>query len=119
ASGSNEIDYPGIIHDFFKNKTGFHTSLFNCEGAGLKKRLKDKIAGEQPDVVVAVGGDGTVKLVAELVAGTAAKMAIIPAGSANGMAKELKIPQDPSEALTTLTEAQAHPIHLLKVNNQY
>lgn len=119
ASGNNDIDYHNIIHNFFEGKAGFKASLFNCEGADLKKCLKDKIAHEKPDVVVAVGGDGTVKLVAELVAGTNMKMAIIPAGSANGMAKELNIPQEPLAALETLTTAQAHPIHLLKINNQY
>ncbi len=119
ASGNNDIDYHAIIQDFFKDRSGFHATLFNCEGSDLKKCLKDKIAHEQPDIVVAVGGDGTVKLVAELVAGTDMKLGIIPAGSANGMAKELNISPEPLAALETLVSSQAHPIHLLKVNNQY
>ena len=40
--------------------------------------------------IVAVGGDGTVSLVAKQLLGTNLIMGILPAGSANGMAKELE-----------------------------
>ena len=50
------------------------------------KKLQEII----PDRVVAVGGDGTITLVAKQLIATSTPMGIIPAGSANGMAKELK-----------------------------
>src|SRR3982750_3121449 len=46
----------------------------------------------KPDRVVAVGGDGTVSLVAKQLLNSSIAMGILPASSANGMAKELNIP---------------------------
>ena len=49
--------------------------------------------------VIAVGGDGTVKLAAEQLVHHPISLGIIPMGSANGMARELGIPSQPKEAL--------------------
>jgi diacylglycerol kinase family enzyme len=62
------------------------------------------------EVVFACGGDGTVHDVLQGVAGTEAALAVIPMGSANALARELKIPTDPLAAArgfagTTLLDA--------------
>jgi diacylglycerol kinase (ATP) len=49
--------------------------------------------------VIAVGGDGTVKLVAEQLVHHPTALGIIPMGSANGLARELGIPVHPRDAL--------------------
>ncbi len=51
------------------------------------------------DLVVAWGGDGTVNGVAGAVAGTPVPFAIVPAGSGNGLARDLGVPPDPAAAL--------------------
>ena len=55
------------------------------------------------DVVIAVGGDGTVLGVAEALLGTDVPLAVFPQGSANVMAKELGIPEDLEAALRLVT----------------
>lgn len=60
---------------------------------------KDAAAGNV-DLVVAWGGDGTVNGAATGVTGTNIPLAIIPAGSGNGLARDLQIPFDPAQALT-------------------
>jgi len=50
-------------------------------------------------LVFAWGGDGTVNEVASALAFTGTTLAIIPAGSGNGLATELRIPRDPAAAL--------------------
>jgi len=72
----------------------------------------------KPDRVVAVGGDGTVKMVAELVQGRALPLGIIPAGSANGMARELEIPLVVTEALDVAINGIAQPIDLIRINDK-
>lgn len=52
------------------------------------------------DLVVAAGGDGTVSLVADGLIGQPAPLAIIPAGTANVLARVLGIPQGVPEACT-------------------
>jgi diacylglycerol kinase (ATP) len=54
------------------------------------------------DVVVAVGGDGTVADIATGIFGSSAALAIVPAGSTNIAARSLGIPADPAAALALL-----------------
>ena len=51
------------------------------------------------DLVVAWGGDGTVNGVASALAGTQIPLAIIPGGSGNGLARDLRIPLNARLAL--------------------
>lgn len=68
------------------------------------------------EVVAAVGGDGTVSLLAELLSNTNKMLAIIPAGSANGMARELNIPTDPLKAMEILLSGKPYSIDAIRIN---
>lgn len=51
------------------------------------------------ELLVAWGGDGTVNEVASAVAFSSSTLAIVPAGSGNGLARDLGVPLDPAGAL--------------------
>ena len=59
-------------------------------------------ATEEAEIVVAVGGDGTVSDVATGIFGSNAALGIVPAGSTNIVARSLGIPARPSAALALL-----------------
>ena len=62
------------------------------------------------DVVAAWGGDGTVNGAAAGVAGTGVPLAIIPGGSGNGLARDLSIPFDATQALTIAAAGKVRSI---------
>ena len=69
------------------------------EGPGHALELARAAVAARVALVCAWGGDGTVNEVARAVAGTGTALGIVPAGSGNGLARELGIPWDPTEAL--------------------
>ena len=63
-------------------------------------------------VVIAAGGDGTVRAVAAGMAGSGVRMGIIPVGTGNVLAGNLSIPDDPEEALTVSLGRNHRPVDL-------
>jgi YegS/Rv2252/BmrU family lipid kinase len=57
------------------------------------------------DLVVAVGGDGTVRGCAEGLARTAVPLAVVPLGTANLLARTLRIPRHPRAALAVALDS--------------
>jgi diacylglycerol kinase (ATP) len=117
GSGSHDTDWPRAIDAFFATRPYPTEKIFLQQGCDINI-IKDKINAAAPDRVIAVGGDGTVKLVAECLLHTNIIMGILPAGSANGLAKELGIPVSPEGALEHLLQTGSQKIHLLRINHQ-
>lgn len=117
GSGSHDINLKEVISSHFATKE-VSIELFELPKDCAIEQIKDKIKQEHADRVVAVGGDGTLKLVAECLLNTDVPVGIIPAGSANGMAKELGIPTDIEEALNLVLTGTPHKIHTVKLNNE-
>ncbi len=117
-SGRKKIDREKIIREFcteYRIQAHFYTLGKRNNEAGINEALQQF----KPEVAVAVGGDGTVSLLAGLLAGTGIKMCIVPAGSANGMARELNIPADTVTALQLITEGKTLNCDLLQVNKKW
>ncbi|HPE57579.1 MAG TPA: diacylglycerol kinase family lipid kinase [Bacteroidales bacterium] len=74
------------------DKNRFEYQVRYTEGPGHATELSKEWAGKGADVVVAVGGDGSVNEVARGLVFSTTSLGIIPAGSGNGLAHHLKIP---------------------------
>ena len=67
---------------------------------------------EGASIIIAAGGDGTVRAVAAGMAGSGVRMGIIPVGTGNVLAGNLSIPDDPAHALAVALDANHRPVDL-------
>ncbi|HTE24515.1 diacylglycerol/lipid kinase family protein [Flavitalea sp.] len=119
GSGAGQKDWELIIKDFFQGRSE-QIEFFRLEKDANNKELLLKSIGQfAPDRVIAAGGDGTVKMAAEVILGKNIPLGIIPAGSANGMAKELEIPMEPAAAIELAVTGEPKPLDLIFINEEY
>lgn len=99
-------------------------SKFDCEiiyttGPGHATLLSQQAASKQYDLVIAVGGDGTVNEVGKGLIGTETAMGIIPRGSGNGLARHLKLPSLARKAIEVINDFHTTSIDTIKFNDDY
>lgn len=117
GSGNGEINFTEVIPTYFEDKPNDFEIYTLSTGCTIDK-IKTTIKKSKADRIIAVGGDGTLKLVAECLLETDLPMGIIPAGSANGMARELGIPTDVQQALDLTLNGNPKKIHAVIVNGE-
>lgn len=98
-------EIPDLI-DRMMDKERFECKVCITEYAGHAAELAKACAAQGDDIVVAVGGDGTVNEVARSLVHTKTALGIIPCGSGNGLARHLCIPMDIRKALDIINQAQ-------------
>ncbi len=118
TSGENNNDWQAGIELYFKGKEvalDFYHLPDPVDCNSLDQYIKDAKANK----IVAVGGDGTVSLVAKSVKGTSMVVGVVPAGSANGMAKELMIPTKLEEALEIIVSGRQTGMDTIRLNDEH
>jgi len=100
-----------------KNKKEY--TLFYTTGENDLDKIKKEQDLYQADTLVACGGDGTVNLVAELLLNSEIQLGIIPLGSANGLAYELKIEEDIDSSLDLIFRGKTISMDVIKINDQH
>ena len=80
--------------------------------------LAARAAAEGYDLVVAVGGDGTVNEVALGLYDSGVKMGIVPMGSGNGLARELGISMDMHKSAKALIKGKNLKVDVCRLNDQ-
>ena len=84
----------------------FDLDIRMTEYAGHAAEIATKSAQEGIDIVVAVGGDGTVNEVARSLTHTQTALGIVPCGSGNGLARHLCIPMNVRKAIEILNHCK-------------
>ena len=75
------------------------SNVFITERPGHARELALAATARGISTIVAWGGDGTMNEIASAIAFTDTVLALVPSGSGNGLARELRIPFDPAAAL--------------------
>jgi YegS/Rv2252/BmrU family lipid kinase len=76
-------------------------------------------ASKKSDIVVAVGGDGSIHEVAQSLVDKPTKMGIIPMGSGNGLARHLNIPLNVKKAIDLINGAYSEPVDVMDFGDLY
>ncbi len=98
-SGHNDKSkFPLIVEELIdKNKYDYTITLTRYRGHAAE--LTRQAIKDQYDVIVAVGGDGTINEVATNMIGARQTLAIVPYGSGNGLARHLHLPLKPQKVI--------------------
>ena len=101
SGGLNKTFFPNLI-DKHLNLELFDAQIIYTEYINHAKDLAKKAIENNFEIVVAVGGDGTINEVAGVLESSGKMMGIIPCGSGNGLARTLKISTNHIEAIKSL-----------------
>lgn len=66
--------------------------------------IKTKESRDNFDIIIAVGGDGTINEIAQELLGSNTSLAVIPKGSGNGFANYFQLPLEPAAAIKTINK---------------
>lgn len=88
------------------------------EGPGHATALAREAVEDEAALVLAAGGDGTVNEVATALVSTDVPLGIVPVGSGNGLARTLRIPLRPEEALHALETAIPRRMDVGRINGK-
>ncbi len=94
----------------------FDFDIKRTKRAGHAAELAREAAEQGYDIVVAVGGDGTVNEVARAIVHTDTALGIVPSGSGNGLARHLQIPLDTAGAVRIINEAAVRCLDYGRIN---
>lgn len=100
------------------NRKKFTYEVLYTDGPKHAIDLSNQAAEQGAEIIVAVGGDGSVNEVAQGMIGTQAALAIIPTGSGNGFARTFNIPNDPAKAIQLINERHEKWVDTVKINEK-
>lgn len=95
----------------------FDYSIVKTQYAGHAVEIAAAAAKDNVDIVVAIGGDGTINEIGRSLVHTNTALGIIPCGSGNGLARHLHIPMDAKAAIDLLNTGERTCVDYGKIND--
>ncbi len=117
---SGTKDKAGIVAAIHKYMTPdrFDTEIRYTQCKGHAAKIAAEAISHNVDIVVAVGGDGTVNETARALIHTHVALGIVPCGSGNGLARHLGLPMNPEKALAVISECNICTLDYGLINGQ-
>ena len=103
-AGIPELIEKTINHDLFSYE------LRMTEHAGHASEIATEAMEQGADIVVAIGGDGTVNEVARAIVHSQTALGIIPCGSGNGLARHLLLPMNLKKSIEIINSCEIHDL---------
>jgi len=99
------------VRDTLRN-AGWIVDVAATAVPGDARRLAERGRDEGYDALLSYGGDGTAMQVAAAVAGTGVPLGLLPGGTGNVLAMNLRLPRDPVRAARAILRRVPHTIDL-------
>lgn len=117
SGGKKKDGVPQLIHKYL-DPAIFDAAIIFTHGASHARQIAKEAVDDKYDLVVAVGGDGTVNEVASSLVNTNVTFGILPCGSGNGLSRFLNISMDMQEAIENLNTGRTELIDSAIANGQ-
>jgi diacylglycerol kinase (ATP) len=130
-SGANDKKVFFEVLEEMAISENFSFDFFTTTGHNDYENLLSFLTEKKVEILVAVGGDGTLNLTGKVAVETGHLVGLIPMGSANGMARELDIPREDDMllifgirekvrlAFKILLKGKIRPVDVTLINNQH
>ena len=115
-SGTTSKDRIPHLIETTLNQDLYEYNILMTERAGHASELAVSARDEGIDIVVAVGGDGTVNEVARSIVHSDTALGIIPCGSGNGLARHLMLPMNLKKAIQIINRCEIHNLDYGVIN---
>jgi diacylglycerol kinase (ATP) len=116
-SGTSSKDRVPETIERYIDRENFDYEIKFTEYAGHARDLSKDAANRGVDIVVAVGGDGTVNEVGSGIVHTPTALGIIPYGSGNGLARHLLIPLNIKKSVEIINRCEIHSLDYGVIND--
>ncbi len=113
----SKSEIPSLIGSII-GADNWDVTMCHTEYPGHATELARRAVEDGEDVVVAIGGDGSVNEVASALVGTPVALGIVPCGSGNGLARHLHISSNVREALSTINKGYSERVDYCTVNGR-
>lgn len=116
-SGTSKKTAVPLLIEKYLDKEKFEYKIRMTEYAGHAEVISKEEREQHTDIVVAVGGDGTVNEVARALVNSETALAILPCGSGNGLARHLMLPIDIKKSIEIINQCEIHDLDYGIINN--
>ena len=103
----------------FLRSNGWRVELCYTQRPGDAEQLARTAVEQKADMVIAVGGDGTINEIIQALAGSETALGVLPTGTVNVWSREMGIPFYGTGAREVLLHGQTRRIDLGRVNDRY
>ncbi len=118
SGGKEKQKIPALI-DSYLDRSKFNANFSFTSYIGHAAEIAEEAANKNFDIIVAVGGDGTINEIASKIIGQQKILGIIAFGSGNGLARALKIPMNVKKAIQVINALNVTTIDAATLNQKY
>src|SRR5660397_25767 len=100
------------------NTRNYSLEIYKTSGYNDQAAIEKMVLEFQPERILVAGGDGTIQLVAEVLKHHEIPIGILPAGSSNGLALNLNLPENLKEQLKVALGNSFFKMDTLQINDR-